>query len=135
MAADFVGAGWAFPLGVNGHGSIALVRGERELEQAMHLILSTYPGERPMRPDFGSRLRDHVFATITTDTAALIADAVRTALLRWEPRVDVRAVDVLPDEREQGLLYIDIQYTVKETNDHRNLVFPFYTIPDDGSDY
>ncbi|BCB88714.1 GPW/gp25 family protein [Phytohabitans suffuscus] len=135
MAADFVGAGWAFPLGVNGHGSIALARGAHELEQAMRLILSTYPGERPMRPDFGCRLRDYVFAGISTDTAALVADAVRTALLRWEPRVDVRAVDVRVGDREQGLLTIDIQYTVKETNDHRNLVFPFYTIPDDGSDY
>ena len=33
------------------------------------------------------------------------------------------------------LVFIDIQYAVKGTNDRRNLVFPYYTIPDDGSDY
>jgi hypothetical protein len=33
------------------------------------------------------------------------------------------------------VLYIDISYRIKHTNDRRNLVFPFYTIPEDGSDY
>jgi phage baseplate assembly protein W len=135
MYDDFVGAGWAFPMGVSVTGGIALVRGEQELTQAIQLILSTYPGERPMRPEFGSRLRDFVFRGATTETAAEIAQEVRTALLRWEPRVQVEGVDVRLDRADQGLLYIDIQYSVKATNDRRNLVFPFYTIPDDGSDY
>jgi hypothetical protein len=32
-------------------------------------------------------------------------------------------------------MLIDIAYQIKAENDRRNLVFPFYTIPDDGSDY
>jgi phage baseplate assembly protein W len=132
---DFIGAGWAFPLGVNANGGIALVRGDTELVQAMQLILSTYPGERPMRPEFGCRLRDFVFRGGTDDTVAELSHEVRRSLLRWEPRVNVEAVNVIPDNADRGLLYIDIQYTQKDTNDRRNLVFPFYTIPDDGSDY
>jgi uncharacterized protein len=135
MSQDFVGAGWAFPLGVDARGGIALARREYELEQAMRLILATYPGERPMRPDFGSRLRDYVFRSATVDTAAELSQEVRKALLRWEPRVDVKAVNVTVDEAERNKLYIDISYAIKNTNDFRNLVFPFYTIPDDGSDY
>ncbi len=135
MTQDFVGAGWAFPLGVDSRGGIALARREHELEQAMRLILATYPGERPMRPDFGSRLRDFVFRSATVDTAAELSFEVQQALLRWEPRVDVKAVDVTVDPWERNRLYIDISYAVKDTNDFRNLVFPFYTIPDDGSDY
>ncbi len=61
MHDDFIGAGWAFPLRTNSRGGIALVRREQELEEAMRLILATYPGERPMRPEFGSRVRDWVF--------------------------------------------------------------------------
>jgi len=132
---DFVGVGWAFPLGVSTQGGIAMVRREVELEQAMTLILSTYPGERPMRPEFGSRLRDFVFRPANAETAAELSQEVRNALLRWEPRVDIERVDVTPDASERGMLYIDIAYTAKGTNDRRNLVFPFYTIPDDGSDY
>jgi phage baseplate assembly protein W len=135
MSQDFVGAGWAFPLGVNARGGIALARREYELEQAMRLILATYPGERPMRPDFGSRLRDYVFRSATIDTAAELSQEVHNALLRWEPRVDIKTVDVTVDPYERNRLYIDVNYAIKGTNDFRNLVFPFYTIPDDGSDY
>jgi len=28
-------------------------------------------------------------------------------------------------------LWIDVRYTVRSTNDRRNLVFPFYVIPDE----
>jgi phage baseplate assembly protein W len=135
MAADFIGAGWAFPTGVDATGGIALASGDAELVQAMRLILATYPGERPMRPDFGCRLRDFVFRGGTPDTVAELTDEVRRSLLRWEPRVDVERIDVQPDPHDPSLLYIDIRYAVKDTNDRRNLVFPFYTIPDDGSDY
>ena len=132
---EFIGAGWAFPLRFDATGGIALVRRERELEEAMRLVLSTYPGERPMRPDFGSRLRDFVFRGANGDTMAEVSLEVRNALLRWEPRVDIENVVVTPDPADRGLLYIDIQYRPKSTNDRRNLVFPFYTIPDDGSEY
>jgi uncharacterized protein len=135
MSYDFVGAGWAFPLGVDARGGIALARRDQELEQAIRLILATYPGERPMRPEFGSRLRDYVFRSATVDTAAELANEVENALLRWEPRIVVNAVNVTVDQDDRSRLYIDLHYSVKGTNDRRNLVFPFYTIPDDGSDY
>lgn len=132
---QFIGRGWAFPLGVGATGGIAMVSGQDELVQAITLILSTYPGERPMRPDFGCPLRDYVFQSVNVELAAGLVDVVRTALRRWEPRIDVENVVVRPDPDDQALVYIDIQYSPKDTNDQRNLVFPFYSIPDDGSDY
>jgi phage baseplate assembly protein W len=133
---EFIGTGWGFPTGVGANGGIAMVRGDTELVQAMRLILATYPGERPMRPDFGSRLRDFVFRAGTLDTIAELTGEVRRSLLRWEPRVTVENVIVTPAPEDPSLLYIEIQYRPKDTNDHRNLVFPFYTIPDDPeSDY
>lgn len=130
MAVDYIGTGWAYPLDVSPNGSFAMASGVHKLEQAMRLILSTYPGERPMRPDFGCRLRDFVFRGATLENAADVAYEVRTALNRWEPRADVEEVDVYPDIDDIGMLYIDIRYRVKATNDWRNLVFPFYTIPE-----
>ena len=129
MPDDFVGTGWAFPLGVDATGRIALARGERDIDQAIQLILRTYPGERPMRPEFGSRLRDFVFDGANGANAAAIATEVRVALLRWEPRVIIDNVIVTPDEDDPSILYIEIQYVIKTINDPRNLVFPFYTIP------
>jgi phage baseplate assembly protein W len=126
---DFIGSGWAFPVGVDATGQIALVSGSREVEQAMQLILSTYPGERPMRPRFGSKLRDFIFDGATWENSAAIAAEVRASLRQWEPRANVAEVIVTPEADAPGVLMIDILYTVKGTNDPRNLVFPFYTIP------
>jgi phage baseplate assembly protein W len=60
---------------------------------------------------------------------------VRSALGRWEPRVEVKDVRVIPDDSDRSILFLDIHYSDTATNDRRNLVFPFYTIPEDGSDY
>ena len=127
---DFVGSGWAFPVGVDSTGQIALARGSRDIEQAMRLILMTYPGERPMRPRFGSRLRDFIFEGATWENAAAVAAEVRASLAQWEPRATVADVVVTPEAAEPGVLTIDIAYIIKGTNDPRNLVFPFYTIPE-----
>jgi phage baseplate assembly protein W len=131
---DFVGAGWSFPLGTDATGGVALVNRDRELEQAIRLILGTACGERPMRPEFGCRIHDHVFNTATSATAGQIAYDVRQALERWEPRIDVLDVAVSFAGMEIATLYVDISYQVRGLNDPRNLVFPFYVIPshDDG---
>lgn len=135
MQEDFIGAGWAFPLRVNSRGGIALVRRERELEEAMRLILATYPGERPMRPEFGSRVRDWVFRPTDHGNLGALEIEVRNSLVRWEPRVEICSVRCVVDPTDRTLVRIHIEYRPLDTNDRRNLVFPFYTIPEDGSDY
>jgi phage baseplate assembly protein W len=129
MANDFVGAGWAFPLKLDQTGSFALVSDAQEVEQAIRLIIGTAYGERPMRPDFGCAIHDFVFAEANAATGARIVDEVRASIRRWEPRVELDEVLVTIDENDRSLLYIDIRYHIKDTNDPRNLVFPFYTIP------
>lgn len=114
------------------------------------MILATSPGERVMRPLFGSDLANAVFAINNASTAADVEEYVRDALARWEPRIEVIAVTVVygrdsaarllpfdPDTAmrllnspdTEALMLIDIRYLVKASNDERNLVYPFYTIP------
>ena len=97
MSEEFIGSGWAFPVRTDAVGGIALVSREREIEESMRLILGTAVGERPMRPEFGSRIHEYVFAPSDATTAGLIAYDVERALLRWEPRIDVGNVNVAPD--------------------------------------
>jgi hypothetical protein len=127
---DFIGAGWAFPPTTDATGGIALVTREREVDQAIRLILGTARGERPMRPEFGCRIHDHVFGPANAATAGQIAYDVREALERWEPRIVVLEVGVSYDRIETGTLYVDVAYQIVGSNDPRNLVFPFYVIPD-----
>ena len=129
MSDDFIGRGWAFPLRTDATGGIALVTREREIEEAIRLVLGTAPGERPMRPEFGCRIHEYVFASADGATAAAIAGDVKDALTTWEPRIDVDDVVVTFDSRDPTVLYIDVSYAIRRTNDRRNLVFPFYVIP------
>jgi uncharacterized protein len=122
-----LGTGLAFPLGVDHRGRIALARGEIDVEQAIRIILSTAPGERPMRPEFGCAVHDCVFERIEADTLARIDQAVRVALDRWEPRIAIE--DIAFESRREGELLVHLRYRLRATNDMRNLVFPFYVVP------
>ena len=102
MTVDFIGAGWNFPLQVDATNAIALATQVRDIEQAIELIIRTAPGERPMRPEFGCRIQDHLFSPTNEATAAAIAQDVRSALELWEPRIDVEDVLVGFDQQELG---------------------------------
>lgn len=123
---DFMGRGWAFPIETNRHGEIRLVEGEKDIEQAVRLILSTAPGERVMRPEFGCGIHRYAFSTVDTTTLTVIEDEVGDALARWEPRIEVLAVDAELADPTDGKLSIDIGYRERRTNSEHNLVYPFY---------
>jgi phage baseplate assembly protein W len=133
MAEEFIGNGWAFPIRTDQGGGIALVSSDREIQEAIRLIIGTSYGERPMRPEFGCGIHDYVFAPADSTTAGRIAFEVRVALKRWEPRIDIVDVAVTIDDADQSTLFIDIYYVKKGSNDIRNLVFPFYVIPDESA--
>ncbi len=128
VSEEFVGRGLAFPLRTDPTGRITLVTNHREIEQSIRLILGTAPGERPMRPEFGCAIHDQIFGGVDADTAGRVAIMVEEALERWEPRIGVTRVEVTFGD-DASLIYIDVHYSVGDTNDPRNLVFPFYTIP------
>ncbi|MCC5950078.1 MAG: GPW/gp25 family protein [Nitriliruptoraceae bacterium] len=128
---SFVGRGFAFPMRVDANGSMVLEGGHADVEKAMRVILATAIGERPMRPAFGCGIWDLLFEPINANTLGLMEDAVREAMARWEPRAQIDDVTVTPDRTGQGAVLIDIAYTLRSTNDRRNLVHPFYLIPGD----
>ncbi len=127
--ADFIGKGIMFPMRVNQSGSIALTTGADDLGSSIRMVLATAPGERLMRPQFGCRIWELMFEPINANTIGLMGVAVREALGQWEPRIDVEDVDVVPDANSDGRVDIRITYRTRATNDHRNLVYPFYVIP------
>ena len=129
MSSPFVGRGLAYPMRIDRTGAVALADGDDSIAESIRLILGTSPGERPMRPEFGCPIHEHVFAPADAATAGLIAFEVENSLRRWEPRIEVLDVDVTNAEDATSLLYIEIRYAVRNSNDPRNLVFPFYTIP------
>jgi phage baseplate assembly protein W len=123
---EYIGQGLAFPLQVNPQGGIALASGEHDIEQAIRVILSTAPGERVMRPEFGCRIHELIFAPQDAATESLVVYYVEEALAQWEPRIDVQEVDVSTDPGRNGALLVEIKYRVKDTHDERSIVYPFF---------
>lgn len=125
MSTDFLGVGWNFPVTVDADGQITLARYEESIRQSIGVILGTARGERVMRPDFGCGIYDLVFAPNSPETQGTCANEVKQALLLWEPRIDVLDIQVSPGGEGQ-VLYINISYQVRATNNIFNLVYPFY---------
>jgi uncharacterized protein len=130
---SFIGAGWAFRrdsgVGIDSQGNIALVSGDVDIAKSIFIILSTAPGERVMRTEFGCGIHDLVFGSPGPQLFGMVSYYVTRALGRWEPRIEVIEVtcDVDPVSHEKLLVYIT--YRVRQTNNERNLVYPFYVIP------
>ena len=126
MGQEFLGVGWKFPIQLDEQGEITLSRYEEDVREAIWIILSTAPGERLMRPDFGCGIHDFVFAPNNTRTAGLVRFHVEEALTRWEPRIELQEVQVQPDPGDPAVLLISVDYKVRATDSRYNLVYPFY---------
>lgn len=125
MSRPLLGIGIGYPVSVDETGSFALAAYEESVRQSVWIILGTAKGERVMRPDFGCGIYDLVFDINSAATAGSVAQAVRDALLVFEPRIDVVEVTVAPDNGGEVLL-ISVDYQVRATNNAFNLVYPFY---------
>src|SRR5256714_14816709 len=95
---DLIGSGWSFPVRLTPGGSVRLVTGGEEIDAAVRMILTTSPGERVMRPDFGCAMWEQVFAPVNSNTLGLIEQAVREALTPREPRIVLLFVEALPHD-------------------------------------
>lgn len=132
MGREFLGKGWTFPIAVDERGGISLSQYEQKIRQSILLILMTAKGERVMRPDFGCGIHDLVFSVINSSTLTLIQSGVREALVLWEPRIEVLAVEISKERLGDGILDIGIDYRIRQTNTEFNLVYPFYLLSKEG---
>ncbi|MBP6803471.1 MAG: GPW/gp25 family protein [Chloroflexi bacterium] len=126
MTRKILGTGWKFPIRVDARGGLAYAREEQSVQEAIWIILGTAPGERRMRSEFGCGIHELVFAPNNPATRGNVAHQVRQALTRWEPRIDVLAVQVDGDTETPNLLLIRVDYRIRTSNSMQNLVYPFY---------
>jgi phage baseplate assembly protein W len=111
-------------LQVSPRGRIEMVEEDASVRQAILLLLSTAPGERVMRPTYGCHLRRLVFSPNDDTTAGLAIHYVRQALERWEPRIDVLAIDATSDPEAPERLDILLEYRVRATNRGGSIAYP-----------
>lgn len=124
---DFLGVGWSFPPKFNRQsGQVEMRTNEQDIEESLQILLSTIPGERIMRPNYGCNLEELLFNPINLSLTTYVSDLIRTAILYHEPRIDVDKIDFSETDPLEGEVRIQIDYRVRATNSRRNFVFPFY---------
>ena len=129
MATDqqFLGRGWGFPVSFSNQGrGVDMAEAEDDIQQSLNILLSTSLGERVLRPTFGWKRDALVFEPLSTSFAAYLTREIKTAILFFEPRIDLNRVDFENATDQTGLILIQLDYTVRATNSRTNLVYPFY---------
>jgi len=133
---DVLGRGWAYPFRFSAVGRVRKVVGVtaadsvEKVRMAIRQILGTRLGSRFIDRDFGSDLRDIVFAPINEVTATRLRLAITEAIERWERRVEVMFVHVSLEREKEGVLDTEVTFRVVTTHQVGSLVFPFYISPD-----
>ena len=124
---SFLGTGWGFPPAFSNKTSdVGMLSDVDDIQSSLEILLTTRPGERVMRPDYGCNLDELVFEPLTTTFKTYIKDLISTAILYYEPRIEVNSIDLDDTGELEGRILIVIDYTVSATNTRFNFVYPFY---------
>jgi hypothetical protein len=124
---SFLGTGWGFPPAFSIETSdVGMLSDVDDIESSLEILLTTRPGERVMRPDYGCNLDELVFEPLTTTFKTYIKDLISTAILYYEPRIEVNSIELDDTGELEGRILIVIDYTVSATNTRFNFVYPFY---------
>lgn len=110
-----------FPYHVDGRGRTATTDADDHLRDLIEQVLFTAPGERVMRPDFGSGLLDLVFEPGGPELAATTQHLVQGALQQWLGHL--LAVESLDVSHSEGTLSISLTYVVLHTQERASASF------------
>lgn len=109
------------PLHFDQRGRTAECDDERYARELIEAVLFTAPGERVMRPDFGSGLPQLVFAPNSPELAAATQMLVQGALTQWlSDLIAVQRVEVTADD---AALRVTVVYTLKGDETQRVATF------------
>ena len=127
MNLTFLGRGWSFPPTFSQMpAGVAMLEQEADIASSLEILLTTLPGERVMLPEFGCNLEELIFESLDTTTRTLLEDKIESAILYYEPRIDLEKVQLGGSLELEGVVLIDVTYRVRATNSRFNFVFPFY---------
>lgn len=123
----FLGTGWSFPpeFKLSTH-EVVMLSDEEDINSSLEILLSTKIGERIMQPKYGCNLDELLFEKLDLTLKTFVVDLVKTAILYYEPRIDVEKIDITQGDDLNGELLVIIDYKIRATNSRINMVYPFY---------
>ena len=73
------------------------LKNETAIARSIRNLVLTAPGERFFNPNLGSRVSRSLFENMDEITASVIKDEIENTINNYEPRVDLKSVNVSPD--------------------------------------
>ena len=73
------------------------LKNETAIARSIRNIVFTLPGEKFFNPNFGSRVTRSLFENIDEISASNIRDEIATSIVNFEPRVELKNVEVIPN--------------------------------------
>jgi phage baseplate assembly protein W len=123
----FLGTGWSFPPEFERRAKVVKMSSdEDDIRESLKILLSTSPGERVMQPTYGCGLKALIFENMSESTLTEIKDVIERAVLFFEPRINLEGIEVNTDGIYDGLIKIQLDYTIRTTNTRSNMVYPYY---------
>lgn len=130
---SFLGTGWSFPPEfIIETGEVAMVSDEDDIRESLIILLNTAFGERFLQPKYGLDMHELLFEAISTSLQTFLKDRIRTAILIYEPRINLLDLELDTTAQYDGYLQVSLDYEIRATNSRYNLVYPFYI--DDGNE-
>lgn len=125
----FLGTGWSFPPEFETcTKKVKMSSDEDDIRESLRILLSTSPGERVMQPAYGCGLKVLIFENMSESTLTEIKDVIERAVLFFESRIELESIEVNTDEIYNGLIKIQLNYTIRKINTRSNMVYPYYFI-------
>jgi len=127
MTTSFLGTGWSFPPEfIRATGQVRMTSDEDDIRASLIILLGTAMGERFLHPEYGLDMHEMLFEPLSTTMKTFLQDRVKTAILIYEPRINLRALELDASAEYEGKIAINVDYEVRGTNSRYNLVYPFY---------
>lgn len=125
---SFLGTGWSFPPAfMLETGTVVMTSDEEDIEASLKILFGTVAGERFFNPKYGLDMQGILFESISTTMTTFLEDQIKIAILIYEPRIKLLALELDTSAQYDSKIRILVEYEVRATNSRYNLVYPFYT--------
>ena len=118
--------GWKFTITFNKYSKTVdnTTSLEESIKTSLYLLLTTTQGERIMELEYGCDLNSIMFKPLDLNLKTFISNNIKSAIQKWEPRVNVLDVEVA-NERNDPVISINIKYKIIETDTVDSLNFEY----------
>ncbi len=124
---NIIGVGWGFPPAFDLQTKqVQMVTGEEDIMQSLKVLFGTRPGERVLAQTYGCDIEIAMFQNMSLSEKTLLENTIRRAITNFEVRILINTLDVDISQIINGIVHIQIDFTIKNTNSRHNIVYPYF---------